>query len=96
MALRREASAPAAVLQLIGTASRLASTPMAQPTTSHDIIAILDRLATLPKLGRPLRDDPSLRERLGWTAEQLAERQAPRGEIESHLRWQLRRVARMD
>ena len=69
---------------------------MFRPTTPQDISAILDHLATLPNLGLPLREDPSLRGRFSWIAERLAERLAPRGDIDSHLRWQLRRLARMD
>lgn len=65
---------------------------MIGPVTPRDITNILDRLEQLPRLGRPLREDLSLRERLRETGEGLLAKAAPRGDIESHLRWRLREL----
>lgn len=65
---------------------------MARPATPQDITDMLDRLERMPRLGRPLREDPSLRERLRDTAERLIDKSAPRSDIESHLRWRLREL----
>lgn len=70
---------------------------MNRTATTHDIDAILDRLACLPPLDAPLRDDVTVRERLRNTGAILVEKLAtPRSEVESHLRWELRRLAGMD
>jgi hypothetical protein len=70
---------------------------MARPATPEDIERILDRLKRLPRLGRPLRTRSISRARLRKTGAGLvAKLDAPRSEVESHLRWMLRRAAVMD
>ncbi len=70
---------------------------MARPATANDIEEILDRLQGLPRLGQPLRRRLISRARLRETGERMvAKFEAPRSEVESHLRWMLRRSAGID
>jgi len=60
---------------------------MGRPATPADIETILDRLTQLPRLGKPLRGDPDLRERLRLNAQLGVEKLAlPRSEIERGMR----------